>query len=63
MTGNGYRELKFKASSCSECPCLRNNKDGEFTCFFNEQIFLDYYDLDVIYGACPLLSNEEENDD
>lgn len=52
-------KLQFTVNTCRECPCLRNNQDGTFTCFYNRQMTLDYYDLDVIYGACPLLRKEE----
>ena len=55
-------ELKFNVNSCCECPCLRNNEYGEFTCFFNSNIQMPCFDLDVISGLCPLLCEEEEDE-
>lgn len=52
-------ELKFEVEDCKHCPCLRNNLDGEFYCFFDSSITMLYFDLDVIPDRCPLIEKDK----
>lgn len=59
MKGEIMHELKFEVEDCKHCPCLRNNLDGEFYCFFDSGITMLYFDLDVIPDRCPLIEKNK----
>ena len=51
-------KFEIEVDDCAHCPCLRNNKYGEFCCFYNDWHTIDTYHLDVIDEDCPLKGGE-----
>lgn len=52
-------ELKFEVEDCKHCPCLRNNLDGEFYCFFDSGITSKSKYSIVIPDRCPLIEKDK----
>lgn len=54
----------IEVDSCCNCPCLRNNpyETYSFSCFYNDSLSIDNYDVNEIYEQCPLKKFEIEED-
>ena len=49
-------KLELEVNSCGECPCLRNDKYGQFHCFYEEDYGI--YDLKKIDSTCHIKKEE-----
>ena len=52
--------MTFEASGCKNCPCLRNTEYGRLTCFFDDNVNVDPWDMDSIPDRCPCVKHDEE---
>lgn len=54
-------KLELEVNCCGECPCLRNDKYGDFRCFYDTDYGI--FDLSKIDSTCPLKKEPKGGDD
>lgn len=49
-------KMEFETEDCAHCPCLRNDKYGQFYCFFER--YYEIFDLNKVDDICPIKKEE-----